>query len=173
MLVKKERLRPLTIKDNVWTGIFSAILSIFFLFTNEYELALSCALISGFTLLFALFRKYINDVLPLSINWLFFLLLLFAGISTGVTIAQDINQSAQQKEMCGQVENIYIPQRRGIETFDLVNKQQRLNGLPYFRYKNQIHEASNQICVIYSHAEKWNKNPYIHMVKANQTGYSK
>ena len=172
MSVKEERLRPLTIESNVWAGILFAFFSIWFLFINEYSLALSWTLTSGFTLLFAWLRKCINDVLPLSINWLFFLLLFFAGIWIGVTIGQDINRSAQQKEMCGQVENIYIPQRRGIETFDLVNKQQRLNALPYFSYKNQIHEADNQICVIYSHAEKWNKNPYIHMLKANKTRYS-
>ena len=173
MSVREERLRPLTIESNVWTGILCAVVSILFFIANEYSLALSCALTSGFTLLFAWLRKYINDVLPLSINWLFFLLLFFAGIWIGITIGQDINRSAQQKEMCGQAENIYIPQRKGIETFDLVNKQQRLNALPYFSYKNQIHEADNQICVIYSHAEKWNQHPYIHMVKANKIGYSK
>ncbi|QSQ93126.1 hypothetical protein [Acinetobacter indicus] len=165
---KEERLNSFSIENMRIFACGSALLSLIFIFITDYTYALCLGLGSVFLFLFANFRKSFSAELPRSFVWLSFIVIIIVSVMVGSKVGSYINKSAMQQKMCGQVENIYIPTRKGIETFDLVNHKQHVKKLPYYRYKDQIQEANHQICIIYSHEEHWDQHPYIHTLSANK-----
>ena len=165
---KEERLNPFSAEDMLILALGLAVLSLIFILIADYTYALCLGLSSVFLFLFANFRKRLSAELPRSFVWLSFIVIIIVSAMLSFETGSYINKSAMQQNMCGQVENIYIPTRKGIETFDLVNYKQRVNKLPYYSYKDQIQEANSQICITYSHAEHWDQHPYIHALSANK-----
>lgn len=165
---KEERLNSFSIENMLILACGSALLSFIFILIADYTYALCLGLGSVFLFLFANFRKRLSAELPRSFVWLNFIVIIIVSVMLSFEAGSYINKSAMQQNMCGQVENIYIPTRKGIETFDLVNDKQRVNKLPYYRYKDQIQEANSQICITYSHAEHWDQHPYIHALSPNK-----
>ena len=159
---EEERLNPFNIEQMTILACGSAVLSVIFIVIKDYTFALSLGLSSLFLFLFAQFRQRLNAELPRSFIWFGFILIVVLSVMVGSKTGSYINKSAPQQSVCGQVENVYMPQRRGIETFDLAAQDQRVNKLPYFMYKQKIEEANHHICVQYSFAEHWSNHPHIH-----------
>lgn len=154
-----------SISWQVFLGLLAIGLALMNYLSGNYNFALIWILISIFLLIFAKIRIWVNDKIPLAFVWVYFFGQIVIACLITNSLSDYLMRISPKHEECGKVENIYYPPRGGLATFDLVNNTQKISEFNYYEYKSQIKEYKYKVCIVYSIAEGWGDNPYIHQLR--------